>query len=66
MNNFNIRYKMLIVLQVNLYTLLTKFDGNAGKEYKTYRDSHLKRFKLKKLPAFLILYHKVRMDFLID
>ncbi|MCL4136285.1 UNVERIFIED_CONTAM: hypothetical protein GTU68_048765 [Idotea baltica] len=47
-----------IIPQINLYTLLTKFDGYTGKEYKTYKDNFLKKFQLTRLPPYLILYHK--------
>ncbi|RWS13197.1 U4/U6.U5 tri-snRNP-associated protein 2-like protein [Dinothrombium tinctorium] len=47
-----------IIPQVPLYTLLTKFNGITEKEYKTYKDSHMKRFELIKLPKYLILYIK--------
>lgn len=47
-----------IIPQVSLYQLLAKFNGVAEKEYKTYKDSSLKRFEITQLPAFIILYIK--------
>ena len=39
-----------IIPQVSLYNLLSKFNGETEKEYKTYKDNFLKRFELTKLP----------------
>lgn len=47
-----------IIPQVPLSTLLSKFNGSAEKEYKTYKDSEMKRFQMIKMPQFLILYIK--------
>ncbi|KAH9422127.1 U4/U6.U5 tri-snRNP-associated protein 2 [Dermatophagoides pteronyssinus] len=47
-----------IIPQVPLSRLLAKFDGNSEKEYKTYKDSFLKRFVITKFPKHLILYIK--------
>ncbi|XP_039276651.1 U4/U6.U5 tri-snRNP-associated protein 2 isoform X1 [Nilaparvata lugens] len=47
-----------IIPQVNLYTLLTKFNNENEKEYKTYKENFLKRFEITKLPPYLILYIK--------
>ena len=47
-----------IIPQVNLYQLLTKFNGFAEKEYKTYKDNFLKKFTITELPSYLILYIK--------
>lgn len=47
-----------IIPQVALYAILNKFNGIQEKEYSTYKDSQLKRFKLTKLPKYLILYIK--------
>src|SRR5699024_5734764 len=47
-----------IIPQVPLSRLLSKFDGLSEKEYKTYKDSFLKRFVITKFPKFLILYIK--------
>lgn len=45
---------------MNLYTLLSKFNGVQEKEYKTYKDNFLKRFQIlppiNQLPPYLILY----------
>jgi U4/U6.U5 tri-snRNP-associated protein 2 len=45
-----------IIPQVNLFTLLSKFNGVQEKEYNTYKDNALKRFHVTSLPPFLILY----------
>lgn len=47
-----------IIPQVPLSRLLAKFDGISEKEYKTYKDSFLKRFVITKFPKHLILYIK--------
>ena len=47
-----------IIPQVPLNTLLAKFNGYTEKEYKGKRDSTMKRFKLTKLPPYLIFYIK--------
>lgn len=47
-----------IIPQVPLNVIMAKFNGNTEKEYKTYKDSILKRFELTKLPRYLILYIK--------
>ena len=39
-----------IAFQVSLYTILSKFNGQTEKEYKTYKDNFLKKFELVKLP----------------
>ncbi|KAG4072559.1 hypothetical protein HA402_004648 [Bradysia odoriphaga] len=47
-----------IIPQVSLYQLLAKFNAVNEKEYKTYKDSVMKRFEITRLPAFIILYIK--------
>uniref|UniRef100_A0A2P2HZA2 Ubiquitin carboxyl-terminal hydrolase 39 n=1 Tax=Hirondellea gigas TaxID=1518452 RepID=A0A2P2HZA2_9CRUS len=47
-----------IIPQVNLFQLLSKFDGRSEKEYQTYKENIVKTFQLSGLPPFLILYHK--------
>ncbi|XP_015191822.1 PREDICTED: U4/U6.U5 tri-snRNP-associated protein 2 [Polistes dominula] len=47
-----------IIPQVNLYTLLNKFNAVAEKEYKTYKENFMKRFEITELPPYLILYIK--------
>lgn len=47
-----------IIPQVPLSTLLAKFNGSTEKEYKTYKDSVMKRFQLEQLPRYIILYIK--------
>ncbi|TGZ52491.1 hypothetical protein CRM22_010607 [Opisthorchis felineus] len=51
-------YKESIIPQVSLSTLLAKFNGTTEKEYKTHRDSVMRRFELRRLPPYLILYMK--------
>ncbi|CAL8104347.1 unnamed protein product [Calicophoron daubneyi] len=51
-------FKESIIPQVSLATLLSKFSGIAEKEYKTHRDSFMRRFELQRLPPYLILYMK--------
>jgi len=48
-----------IIPQVPLFGILNKFNGVVEKEYKTYKDSTLKRFEITQLPPFIILYIKV-------
>lgn len=48
-----------IIPQVPLANILAKFNGVTEKEYKTYKDSTMKRFKITKLPPYIILYVKV-------
>ncbi|XP_054163499.1 U4/U6.U5 tri-snRNP-associated protein 2-like [Oppia nitens] len=57
-----------IIPQVPLYTILAKFNGINEKEYKTYKDSSMKRFELTVLPKYLILYIKrfTRNTFFIE
>jgi U4/U6.U5 tri-snRNP-associated protein 2 len=45
-----------IIPQVNLFTLLSKFNGVDEKEYNTYKENLLKRFQITSLPPFIILY----------
>lgn len=47
-----------IIPQVALFDLLKKFDGMTEKEYKTHRESFIKRFEITKLPPYLILFIK--------
>lgn len=47
-----------IIPQVPLANILAKFNGVTEKEYKTYKDSTMKRFKIMKLPPYIILYVK--------
>ena len=48
-----------IIPQVPLASILAKFNGVAEKEYKTYRDSTMKRFEITKLPPYIIVFIKV-------
>merc|ERR1719422_983854 len=47
-----------IIPQVPFANLLTKFNGFTEKEYKSYKDSTMKKFELTKLPNFIIIYFK--------
>ena len=47
-----------IIPQVPLATLLSKFNGMTEKEYKNYKGSEFKRFKITYLPDYLILVIK--------
>lgn len=49
-----------IIPQVPIFQVLNKFNGIAEKEYKTYKDSTMKRFQLLKLPPYIIIYYKVK------
>lgn len=44
--------------QVSLFNILSKFNGETEKEYKTYKDNFLKKFELTRLPPYIILYIK--------
>ncbi|XP_061196101.1 ubiquitin carboxyl-terminal hydrolase 39-like [Saccostrea echinata] len=47
-----------IIPQIPFATLLTKFNGVSEKEYKTHKDSQLKRFQITRLPNFVIIFIK--------
>ena len=47
-----------IIPQVSLYNILSKFNGQTEREYKTYKDNFLKKFELVRLPKFIILFIK--------
>lgn len=57
-----------IIPQVNLYQLLSKFNGVTEKEYKSYKDNFMKRFEITRLPRFIILYIKrfTKNTFFVD
>ncbi|CAG9783228.1 unnamed protein product [Diatraea saccharalis] len=55
---FTDEFRENIIPQVNLYQLLSKFNGQSSKEYKTYKENFLKRFEITQLPPYLILYIK--------
>uniref|UniRef100_A0A1I8G0W6 ubiquitinyl hydrolase 1 n=1 Tax=Macrostomum lignano TaxID=282301 RepID=A0A1I8G0W6_9PLAT len=50
--------KEKLIPQVPLSSILSKFNGVAKKEYKTHKDSTMKRFQLIKLPQYILLYVK--------
>lgn len=58
----------IIIPQVNLYQLLSKFNGISEKEYKSYKDNFMKRFEITRLPKFIILYIKrfTKNTFFVD
>ncbi|XP_012937807.1 U4/U6.U5 tri-snRNP-associated protein 2 isoform X2 [Aplysia californica] len=47
-----------IIPQVPFANLLTKFNGVTEKEYKSHKDSTMKKFELTRLPHFIIIYFK--------
>ncbi|GFO38105.1 U4/u6.u5 tri-snrnp-associated protein 2 [Plakobranchus ocellatus] len=47
-----------IIPQIPFANLLTKFNGVTEKEYKSSKDSTMKRFELTRLPQFIIIYFK--------
>jgi U4/U6.U5 tri-snRNP-associated protein 2 len=47
-----------VIPQIPLTVLLRKFNGVQEKEYKTYKDSTVKKFWLTCLPEYLIVYIK--------
>ncbi|KAG8199319.1 hypothetical protein JTE90_011785 [Oedothorax gibbosus] len=47
-----------IIPQVPLSSILAKFNGQQEREYKTYKDSKMKRFQVTTLPPYLILFIK--------
>ena len=53
-----------IIPQVPIFSILNKFNGTSEKEYKTYKDSTLKRFEITHLPPYIIIYFKVGIDIL--
>ncbi|PNF30786.1 U4/U6.U5 tri-snRNP-associated protein 2 [Cryptotermes secundus] len=55
---FKDEFRENIIPQVNLYTLLQKFNAQTEKEYKTYKENFMKRFEITELPPYLILYIK--------
>lgn len=56
---FKDEFRENIIPQVPLYSILAKFNGMSEKEYKTYKDSTMKRFEITQLPPYLILYIRV-------
>ena len=48
-----------IIPQVPIFQILNKFNGLMEKEYKTYKDSTMRRFEITRLPPYIILYMKV-------
>lgn len=61
-------HREIIIPQVNLYQLLSKFNGVTEKEYKSYKDNFMKRFEITRLPKFIILYIKrfTKNTFFVD
>lgn len=44
--------------RISVYNLLSKFDGKSKHEHRTPRDFAIRRYKIVKLPKFLILFYK--------
>jgi len=59
---FRDEFKESIIPQVPLFQILTKFDGQTAQDYKTYKDNYLKRYEIQKLPPYLILCFRVRIQ----
>lgn len=45
-----------IIPQINLYSLLSKFNGETEREYNTYNENFLRKFEITRLPPYIILY----------
>lgn len=54
-----------IIPQVPIFQILNKFNGIQEKEYKTYKDSTMKKFELTRLPPYIILYFKVWLQVIL-
>lgn len=52
-----------IIPQVPIFNILNKFNGIQEKEYKTYKDSTMRKFQLTRLPPYILLYFKVKYNF---
>jgi len=52
---FKDEFRENIIPQVSLFALLSQFNGNQQKEYKTYKENFLKRFELIRMPRYIIL-----------
>jgi len=50
-----------IIPQINLYSLLSKSNGEAEREYNTYNENFIRKFEITCLPPYIILYI-VRLD----
>lgn len=55
-----------IIPQIPIYNVLNKFNGISEKEYKTHKDSTMRRFVITRLPPFIILYFKVIFSLFIN
>lgn len=44
--------------RVSIYELLSKFDGKTQHEFRSFKESSLKRYQILRLPRYLILYYK--------
>lgn len=44
--------------RISIYELLSKFDGKTLHEFRTYKESAVRRYEILKLPPYLILYYK--------
>lgn len=44
--------------RISVYELLSKYDGKTEHEFKSYKESAIRRYEILKLPRYLILYYK--------
>lgn len=44
--------------RINVYEMLNKFDGKKLHEFRSFKESSIKRYRILKLPQYLILYYK--------
>lgn len=44
--------------RVSVYDLLNKYDSKTQHEFRSYKESAIKRYEILKLPQYLILYYK--------
>jgi U4/U6.U5 tri-snRNP-associated protein 2 len=44
--------------RVSVYDLLNKYDSKTQHEFRSYKESVIKRYEILKLPQYLILYYK--------
>ncbi|KAL7676249.1 hypothetical protein ACOME3_002505 [Neoechinorhynchus agilis] len=50
--------KQSLIPQVPLLTILNKFDGKCEHEYKTYKENFMKRYRILRLPEYIIIYYQ--------
>lgn len=44
--------------RISVYELLSKYDGKTEHEFKSYKESAIRRYEILKLPRYLIFYYK--------